>query len=426
MAKPTLALIPASQGSKLFSVLPSSGVGDFDFSRGSAATRINSQGLIENVASGQSRLDYPLIDGVVNGCPSVLLEPQRTNLVTYSEDFSNPNWTKTVSNITSNAIISPDGSLNADKLIPSASNNIHKIGREVGSVTGDYTLSIFAKKGEYKNILLWDDNLSEGIGVNLDDLSVFRNVGNEGYKIENYGNGWVRISLILNYSAQDIRYTIYVYNDSNEITFTGNGTDGLYIWGAMAEEGSYPTSYIKSNSGSATTRSAETATGAGDATTFNDSEGVLMAEMSNIANDGTFKFISLSDGTLDNVVWIYYRSDNNAINFRVLSSGSSSFDQIYVTENSTNFNKLALKYKENDFSAWVNGFEVLTNSSGLTFSSETLNTIDFSRSDGTNNFYGKAKQVQYYNTALTDSELEQLTSWISFTDMANGQLYTIE
>ena len=426
MAKPTLALIPASQGSKLFSVLPSSGVGDFDFSRGSAATRINSQGLIENVASGQSRLDYPLIDGVVNGCPSVLLEPQRTNLVTYSEDFSNPNWTKTVSNITSNAIISPDGSLNADKLIPSASNNIHKIGREVGSVTGDYTLSIFAKKGEYKNILLWDDNLSEGIGVNLDDLSVFRNVGNEGYKIENYGNGWVRISLILNYSAQAIRYAIYVYNNSNEITFTGNGTDGLYIWGAMAEEGSYPTSYIKSNSGSATTRSAETATGAGDATTFNDSEGVLMAEMSNIANDGTFKFISLSDGTLDNVVWIYYRSDNNAINFRVLSSGSSSFDQIYVTENSTNFNKLALKYKENDFSAWVNGFEVLTNSSGLTFSSETLNTIDFSRSDGTNNFYGKAKQVQYYNTALTDSELEQLTSWISFTDMANGQLYTIE
>ena len=67
MAKPTLALIPASQGSKLFSVLPSSGVGDFDFSRGSAATRINSEGLIETVVSGQSRLDYPLIDGKVVG-----------------------------------------------------------------------------------------------------------------------------------------------------------------------------------------------------------------------------------------------------------------------------------------------------------------------------------------------------------------------
>ena len=48
MAKPKLALIPAAQGSKLFSVLPSSGVGDFDFTRSGKATRINSQGLIED------------------------------------------------------------------------------------------------------------------------------------------------------------------------------------------------------------------------------------------------------------------------------------------------------------------------------------------------------------------------------------------
>ena len=99
MAKPTLALIPASQGSKVFSVLPSSGVGDFDFSRGSAATRINSQGLIENVLSGQSRLDYPLIDGVVNGCPSLLLEKESRNLVTYSEDFSNVQKMKNLPNL---------------------------------------------------------------------------------------------------------------------------------------------------------------------------------------------------------------------------------------------------------------------------------------------------------------------------------------
>jgi hypothetical protein len=71
MAKPKLALIPAAQGSKFYSVLPSDGVGDFDFARASAATRINKYGLIETVASGQSRLNYPLIDGVVNGCPTI-------------------------------------------------------------------------------------------------------------------------------------------------------------------------------------------------------------------------------------------------------------------------------------------------------------------------------------------------------------------
>ena len=87
MAKPKLALIPAAQGSKFYSVLPSSGVGDFDFTRSGSATRINSQGLIETVGNGVSRLNYPLIDGKVVGCPSHLLEPQRTNLFPYIRGF---------------------------------------------------------------------------------------------------------------------------------------------------------------------------------------------------------------------------------------------------------------------------------------------------------------------------------------------------
>ena len=81
MAKPKLALIPSAQGSKFYSVLPSSGVGDFDFTRSGSATRINSQGLIESVANGVSRLNYPMIDGVVKGCPHHILEPQRTQLI---------------------------------------------------------------------------------------------------------------------------------------------------------------------------------------------------------------------------------------------------------------------------------------------------------------------------------------------------------
>ena len=87
MAKPKLALIPAAQGSKFYSVLPSDGVGDFDFTRASAATRVNKDGLIETVASGQSRLNYPLIDGVVNGCPSHLLEPSRQQLTSIFTRF---------------------------------------------------------------------------------------------------------------------------------------------------------------------------------------------------------------------------------------------------------------------------------------------------------------------------------------------------
>ena len=84
MATPKLALIPTGyKAGKVYSVLPESGVGDFTFTRASEATRINSAGLLEVEATGVPRLEYPLIDGVVNGCPSLLLENQATNLITY-------------------------------------------------------------------------------------------------------------------------------------------------------------------------------------------------------------------------------------------------------------------------------------------------------------------------------------------------------
>ena len=119
MAKPKLVLLPATQGSKLYSVLPADGVGDFTFSRNSAATRINKDGLIETVAVGKSRLNYPLIDGVVNGCPSHLLEPSRTNLVTNSEDlsyFSKSNITEVNGNQ-----VTPNGTIGSIKITPTSS-----------------------------------------------------------------------------------------------------------------------------------------------------------------------------------------------------------------------------------------------------------------------------------------------------------------
>jgi hypothetical protein len=88
MSNPVLALIPSTVGGSVYSVLPSNGDGDFDFSRASAATRINAQGLIETVAVGDNRLNYPLVGGVVDGCPHLLLEGQRTNLITESAVFS--------------------------------------------------------------------------------------------------------------------------------------------------------------------------------------------------------------------------------------------------------------------------------------------------------------------------------------------------
>ena len=116
MAKPTLALIPATQGSKFYSVLPSNGVGDFDFTRSGSATRINKDGLIETVSNGVSRLNYPLVDGVVNGCPSHLLEPSKQNALQRSENLISHIGVNNGVTISANQIISPSGSLTADLL----------------------------------------------------------------------------------------------------------------------------------------------------------------------------------------------------------------------------------------------------------------------------------------------------------------------
>ena len=116
MATPSLAMIPSGyKASKVYSVLPESGVGDFDFTRATTATRVNSSGLIEEMAINVPRLEYPLIDGVVNGCPSLLLEPQRTNVCGYSDNLTQ--WTLTNGTLSANSVISPDGTLNADRVV---------------------------------------------------------------------------------------------------------------------------------------------------------------------------------------------------------------------------------------------------------------------------------------------------------------------
>jgi len=414
MAKPKLALIPASQGSELFSVLPSSGVGDFDFSRSGAATRINSQGLIEEVEDGVSRLNYPMIDGKVVGCPHHILEPQRTNLITYSEDASQ--WINVNTTISQDDVISPDGTLNADKFEFTGNGSIRPNTSQL-TFTNDYSFSIFIKKGNARYVTLAARFFTSPLAVGFD---LDTGTSQSGGIIENYGNDWYKLSLSNNVTGDTDRTGVfYVYLPSSlgaESSVSGNNA---YVWGAQVEEGSYPTSYIKSNSGSTTTRSAETANGSGDASTFNDSEGVLMAEISAFSEIGSSGLISLSDGTNNNRVTI--ELDGNIVKGRLTPS-------IGVLNSSTNItipNKVALKYKENDFALWVNGFEAATSNSGNTFSNGTLTELAFDRGDGAEDFYGKTKQIQYYNSALTESELEKITSWTSFTDMAQAQQYSI-
>ena len=420
MAKPKLALIPAAQGSKFYSVLPSSGVGDFTFSRSGSATRINSQGLIETVGNGVSRLNYPMIDGKVVGCPHHILEPSRTNKLSTSNDFNGSGWL--ISNITAtaNQVVSPDGTLNASKLEMTGNGSLRNISE--ASFNDGYAYSIFIKKGNSRYVTIRSAFFTQSIvvGFDLDTLTAQTNG-----KIEDYGNDWYRLSITKDISGDaDKSGFFYLYLPNSLGSQTSESGNYAYFYGGQIEDGSYPTSYIPTN-GSSVTRSAETATGSGDASTFNDSEGVLMAEISGFSSDATANdSISIRGASNDNRLYIYRSSSDNKYGFAVFSGSSLECN---IKSNVVDFSenvKIAVKYKANDFALYLNGTEVNTHTSGST--PIGLSELSFDVGGGSNHFYGNTKQLQYFDSALTDSELETLTSWVSFSDMANGQLYTIQ
>jgi hypothetical protein len=416
---PSLALIPSGyKASKLYSVLPTDGTGDFTFSRAGAlpsynATRVNSEGLIEEVLSNVPRLNYPMIDGVVSGCPSLLLEPQRTNLLLRSEAFDNAYWTKTGSSVVS-GFTSPKGDLSAFKLVEDTSTGGHATTRAdfgAGVNLAQYTLSVFAKKGENDLLVIQDGTIGSNAYFNLTNGVVDGITGTGTADIKVLLDDWYHCSFTFTQSGVNLRPQIALSDTTLKGSFpsyTGDGTSGIYIWGAQLEVGSYATSYIPTVA-STVTRVAETANGAGNVNTFNDSEGVLFAEISALVNGDTTKQISLSDGTLNNRIVFGYPSSGGTIYFEIRNAGTAIAFVSVPVPNVVEISKIAVKYKNDDFALWINGIEVATDNSGTLPVGFSRLAFDNGNATG-GQFYGSTKQLQYFDTALTDQELQQLTS----------------
>jgi len=373
----------------------------FSFTRNSIATRVNKEGLIEVVGNDKPRIDYTdSEDGVL------LLENSSTNLVTYSEDMSNGSWTKSNSNITSNNIISPDGSLNADKLKEDSTNTFHRLANVLSVSNGvSYSVSIFVKKAERRYVRFAS---AFGSGDALTDFDILNGtVLNGNGSIKDYGNGWFKITN--NFTADSTFTSINVFqlfllNDSEVRDYQGDGTSGVYVWGAQLEELSYATSYIPTN-GSTVTRSAETANGAGNSEVFNDSEGVLFFDGSVLATNENL-CISINDGTTSNRVELLWFNDGKLYT-QVGNSG-----QEFISSDTFN-NKILIKYGSGSYDLYVNGFRLITD----TYTSLAgLNSLDFKR-QGSFTFKGKTKELGYYDTVLTDEELEYLTSYRSLNEL---------
>ena len=355
------------------------------------------------------RLDIPRID-YTNGEPSILLEPSRTNLI--------PNSTTTIANNTTieyNNILSPENISNGVKVTSTASSAY--VRTDTVAMTSNNTISVFLKAGtsNYAQVL-GAGNAGDFFNINLDNFTI----GNTGattsnVTIQQYSNNWYRCSAkFAGYTGNTTIRLLLSDSDSNFNATSSTTGKFLYYYGLQLETGSYATSLIHT-SGSAVTRSADSANNAGNSDLINSTEGVLYAEIKSfIETPPHRRTIALSDGTSAvNVVRILYLSNtaNNILGqVRANNTLTASIDKTVST--TLEYHKVAVKYKENDFALWVDGEQINTDTSVAVPSANTMLRLDFSDGNNTNKFNeGEIKMVAVFKEALTDLELEKLTGY---------------
>jgi len=333
----------------------------------------------DNVSVKQEdRNNVPRIDYTGGGCPHILAEPQRTNTVTYSEDFSQYSTGGTAPTLTTGQL-APDGTLNATK---------------VSGVIGSTSLYRASESSTTATRSIYARTVS---GTGTASLMSYHGNTNNTFTIT---EEWQRFELTGSIATGGANFYAIDFRD-NSTTLSE-----LIIWGGQSEEATYATSYIPT-SGGTVTRNQDEFTRDGISSLINSTEGVLFVEMAALSNDLTYRILSLSNGTPNERVYIQYTNVSNTISAVVKTGGSTQFNKTYVLSDETAFSKIAVKWKLNDFALWVDGVERATGTSGNPPSG--LNRLAFDNADITN-FFGKVRQLQVYKTALTDAQLTSLTT----------------
>ncbi len=406
LSKASILLTPtATSDGKLHNIKPNTTTGDFDFTRGTAATRVNSNGLIESVASGLPRIDF------TGGTGQVLLEPASTNLFTYSQDLTNSDWSHNAEiTVTASSELAPTGQLDANLVEFNGSGR--SFIRQTFTVPSVATVSVFAKKGNWRYIGLRNFESSSNPHSVFDfDTNTFVNVSSgQSASFEILNNGWYRLQ-VTNPSPSSNTIAGFAITDAtgNVLDPTGGQVANVHLFGCQVEEKSFVTSYIPT-SGSAVTRNKDEANSSGDTSLINSTEGVLYGELASFTNSGEpERNISLSNSTANNTAEIGYSSGTNLARFRLRANNVTILAQNSAVSDTKQFIKIAIKYKSGEIKCFINGSQVISDTSSFTFS-ESLSELAFDRGNGSNEFNGKIKSIAVFKEALTDAQLISLTS----------------
>lgn len=380
------------------------------FTRSSTATYFDNNGILQTSLSGIPRFDHNPITGESLG---LLIEEQRTNLLTYSEQFDNAAWIKSGATVSANATTAPDGTTTADNLVENTANAVHTVAIAPSiSASTTHTCTAYVKRAAGNRDLFIQINLTggtTGAGFVWFDLSTgaassptvlvgtFIAVSAQATVV---GNGWYRCAFTFtsNTGNTSASFTIGAYNAAR--SYTGDGTSGIYIWGAQLEAGSFATSYIPTVA-SQVTRSADAAsmTGTNFSSWYNASEGTMFAEATRI---GTAANRAFSVGAGSNYMYVIGTESV------VVSSGATQVNLANTLAADSTY-KTAMAYAINNFATVVNGGTVQTDNLGTVPSGIVSAGIGQITTGSTFAGNGAIKRIAYYPRRLSNSELQAIT-----------------
>lgn len=396
--------------------------------------------VFETAASGVARFDH---NPVTFESLGLLVEEQRTNLFTYSEQFDNAAWTKSNATVTANTIVSPDGTLDADKLVEGTTTS-RKFVTQAGAASGQ-TFSVYAKAGERNFIAIGQTNSSGVWAVSLFNLNTglfvaTYSAGGATVPTNNVitlvGNGWYRVSCLLNNAAGSGAAVIMVGNGGDPIFegYTGNGFSGIYIWGAQLEAGAFATSYIPTVA-SQVTRAADSAsmTGANFSSWFNNGQGTFYTDAScdRLASAIARLAYNTECGSA------FAISTNSAFGATVfnikctaLSNNTIAVEQFFYTGGGTNFgarivNTIPFGANVDKIATYINNpaqlygiassnqINTITTNSGKTggnsYANANMLQIGYTAPNFAGNFSGRIKKLAFYPIQVTATNLQSLT-----------------
>ena len=355
--------------------------------------------------SGLPRLDY---SGGAS-CPSLLLEPQRTNYATFNEAFSN--WSPSAGTITSNATTSPDGYANADLYTEDTTTGYHRFANSCAGATGSTkTYSLYAKwaGGTGRKWLTIDNG-----PVSYFDLEngVKGNVGaNCTTSMQAIGNGWYRCVVTNTASSVGTFYIGTASANGGAGNHLGNGQPAIYVWGAQCEDNaSYATSVIPTLS-SAVTRVADAASKTGISSLIGQTEGTIYVEatLTNVVDPSNIRgILEINDGTTNNRFSVYRGANDLFVYVGVIASGTSTAS--FTSSAITGQIKIAVGYDSSGITVYINGSLLGTDNSVTIPACSELDLGIIT--NNTNRILGDGiNQVLLFTSRLSNADLATLTT----------------